>query len=328
MNRKVIIVIPALNEEKTIWKVINSLPKKIVWCTVEIVVIDDWCTDETVQISYDAWANMVISHPINKWVWAAFKTSVDYFLRSEADILVNIDADGQFPADRISDLVKPIAMWHAAISIWSRFGGIDPTGMPTIKFVMNQIISGLIGRMMWWHIEDLTCWFRAYSRESLLRLYTHSSFTYTQEVIIDAISKWLTIAWIPVKVTYFEERESRVVKSILWYMTKSLMIIFRTVRDAKPLIFFGIPWIILSFFWILWLLWFVVAYVLEWVTTPYRMVFNVWSILLWLWLLLFIFASVADMIKRQRRISEENLYMNRKIYYWLNSSPFHTEEKK
>ncbi len=308
-------MIPALNEEKTIWKVISSLPKEIAGCSVEIVVIDDWCTDDTVQVSYDSWAHTVISHPINQWVWAAFKSSVDYFLRSWADILVNIDADGQFPAHRISDLVEPVALWHAAISIWSRFSGIDPIGMPRIKFLMNQVISWTIWKMMWGRVDDLTCWFRAYSRESLLRLYTHSSFTYTQEVIIDAISKWLTIAWIPIEVTYFEERESRVVKSILSYMTKSLMIIFRTVRDAKPLVFFGIPGLLLSFIWVLCLIGFVIAYLLEGITTPYRMVFNVGSILLWLWLLLFVFASVADMIKRQRRISEENLYLNRKLYY-------------
>jgi hypothetical protein len=98
-------------------------------------------------------------------------------------------------------------------------------------------------------------------------------------------------------------------------MNKSITIILRTVRDVRPLIFFWLPWLLfiivsLFFFW-----GFLINYFQTFQTTPYR----TWLIIAWslfsVWLLLFIFASIADMIKRHRKISEENLYLLRKIIY-------------
>jgi hypothetical protein len=71
-----------------------------------------------------------------------------------------------------------------------------------------------------------------------MRLNLIETFTYTQETIIDGFGKNLRIKWIPVHVKYFEDRKSRVVKSIFSYMNKSITIILRTVRDVRPLIFF------------------------------------------------------------------------------------------
>jgi len=315
MNRKIIVCIPALNEEKTIGNVIKSIPRNIGDFSVEVLVVDDGSHDETVRVAREAWVDHVVSHKVNQWVWEAFKSAADFFLASQARVLVNIDADGQFPADRIPDLVAPIIAGEQEIMIWSRFSGQEADGIPGFKRVMNKIIAGLIGKMMGKKIDDLTCGFRAYSREAMLRLYIHSSFTYTQEVIIDAISKWLRIAWIPVAVKYFPERTSRVVKSVYKYVSKSLMIIFRTVRDAKPLTFFGIPWIASFLIWLIFLLVFFFQYVSTRSTTPFRMRLNIWAFMISFWLLLIIFASIADMIKRQRSITQENLYYIRKMYF-------------
>lgn len=315
MNRKIIVNIPALNEEQTISQVIQSIPRKIGDFVVEVMVIDDGSTDGTVAVSKNAWADHIISHTTNQWVGNAFKSAVDYFLSTDAEMLVNIDADGQFPADRIPDLVAPIISGESEIVIWSRFSGTEADGIPWFKRTMNKIIAGLIGKMMGTKIDDLTCGFRAYSRESLYRLYIHSSFTYTQEVIIDALSKGMKVSWIPVQVTYFPERTSRVVKSVWKYVSKSIMIIFRTIRDARPLVFFGIPWLMFGILGVIFVWYFFVSYLLTRLTTPYRTRFYMWAFFLFVGLLLFVFASIADMIKRQRRIAEENLYYNRKEYF-------------
>ncbi len=158
--------------------------------------------------------------------------------------MVNIDADGQFDTDDIPALLQPIIDHKADIVIGSRFSGKSAKDMPWIKNFLNRVIANVVGWLMGKKIDDLTCGFRAYSRESLLRLSLTASYTYTQETIIDAFGKNLRITWIPVTVRYFEGRKSRVVKTITSYIARSLMIILRTVRDVRPLVFFGLPGVI------------------------------------------------------------------------------------
>ena len=87
-------------------------------------------------------------------------------------------------------------------------------------------------------IVDITCGFRAYTKHIALQIQLFSDFTYTQEVIIDAIAQKARIARVPIEVTYYSERKSRVVSTVFGYMKKSALIILRTVRDARPLHFF------------------------------------------------------------------------------------------
>jgi len=312
---KILVNIPAFNEEEKIASTIKDIKKSLAWENFIIQVIDDGSKDNTVQKAKEAWADIVISHEFNKWVWWAFKTAVEKFLSWDYDVMVNIDADGQFDSNDILKLVEPIKKHNADIVIASRFSWKKADWIPMIKDKLNRLISWIVWGLMWKKIDDLTCGFRAYSKESLLRLNLIETFTYTQETIIDAFWKNLRIKWISVHVKYFEDRKSRVVKSILWYMGKSLTIILRTVRDVRPLIFFGLPWLIfivisLFFFW-----YFLVNYFQTFQTTPYRTWLIIAGTLFSIWLLLFIFASIADMIKRSRKISEENLYLIRKIMY-------------
>jgi lipid-A-disaccharide synthase-like uncharacterized protein len=93
------------------------------------------------------------------------------------------------------------------------------------------------------------------------------------------------------------------------------MIIFRTVRDVKPLVFFWLPGLISFIVGCLFLLTFFILYLSSFRTTPYRMYLYLWSVALLFGLLLLIFASIADMIKSQRRIAEENLEMMKKMKY-------------
>lgn len=311
----IIINIPAYNEEKRIWKVISSIPKNIDWNDIIIQVVDDWSSDNTIEVSKKSWADIIIAHDYNKWVWWAFKTAVDNFLSSWADIMVNIDADWQFDVNDIQKLIKPIIQHQADIVIASRFSWKDADWIPFIKNILNRLIATIVWILMWKKIDDLTCGFRAYTRDSLFRLNLIETFTYTQETIIDWFWKHLRIKWIPVNVKYFNERKSRVVKTLLSYISRSVLIIFRTVRDVKPLVFFWLPWVILVWFWIIVFIIFLFYYFQTFRTTPYR----TWLIISWtsisIWLLLFVFASIADMIKWQRKISEETLYQIRKLIY-------------
>jgi glycosyltransferase involved in cell wall biosynthesis len=244
----ILINIPAYNESKTIESVISSLPKKLFGHDVCVQVIDDGSTDDTVNLAKKAGAN-VISHTYNQWVGAAFRSAVQNFLASGSDIMVNIDADGQFDVADIPALVSPILDQKTDIVIGSRFSGKDAKKIPWIKSVLNRLIASFVGWLMGRKIDDLTCGFRAYNRESLLRLNLATSYTYTQETIIDAFGKNLRILWIPVSVEYFSERKSRVVKTITSYIARSLSIILRAVRDVRPIVFFGLPGVVCMIFW-------------------------------------------------------------------------------
>lgn len=318
---KILINIPAFNEEEKIWQTIVDIKNNFTWNDIHIIqVIDDWSKDNTIEEAKKAGANIIISHEFNKWVWSAFKTAVENFLLWDCDIMINIDADWQFDSNDIKKLVKPIIKHKSDIVIASRFSWKKADWIPLIKDKLNRLVSWIVWWLMWKKIDDLTCWFRAYSRESLLRLNLIETFTYTQETIIDAFWKWLRIKWVPVHVKYFEDRKSRVVKSVFSYMNKSAMIILRTVRDVRPLVFFWLPWLLfilisLFFFW-----GFLLNYIQTFQTTPYRTWLILSASLFSVWLLLFIFASIADMIKRHRKISEENLYLLRKMMYENNKN--------
>jgi hypothetical protein len=155
--------------------------------------------------------------------------------------MVNIDADGQFDPNDIPKLLAPILAGDADMVSADRFGEHKAKNMPASKYYLNRIAAWIIGKFLNHKINDLTCGFRAYNRETLLRLNLPGNFTYTQEVIIDAIGKHLKIKWIPVEVTYYPERKSRVVKSVYKYVNNSSRLILKAVRDVRPMKFFGIP---------------------------------------------------------------------------------------
>ncbi|TFH27085.1 MAG: glycosyltransferase family 2 protein [Bacteroidia bacterium] len=110
------VVIPALNEEKQLGEVIDAIPDFADY----IIVVDDGSTDRTVEVAEEKGAK-VISHRINRGLGAALSTGVKTVLGMDVDIMVNMDADGQFnPAD-IEKLVQPILDGQADFVTASRF---------------------------------------------------------------------------------------------------------------------------------------------------------------------------------------------------------------
>ena len=100
-ENRVLVIIPAYNEQDTIIEVIKNIPRSIEGiASVTVAVIDDGSTDNTVSLVKSETEALVISHNQNRGVGTAFRTGLDYALKSRVDIMVNIDADGQFdPVD-------------------------------------------------------------------------------------------------------------------------------------------------------------------------------------------------------------------------------------
>jgi glycosyltransferase involved in cell wall biosynthesis len=236
-----VIIIPCVNEEKTIGKVVSSIPGTIPGInTIDILVIDDGSTDKTVSEAKKSGAK-VVSHPQNMGVGVAFQTGIQQALDMGADVVVNMDGDGQFNAEDIPKLLEPILDGRADFATASRFKDTKLLpDMPWIKKWGNHRMSGLISMLAGQKFFDVSCGFRAYSHESLLHLNLLGKFTYTQETFLDLAYKGLKIVEVPIKVRGEREHgKSKVAGSVVKYAFNSAKIIFRTLRDYKPLKFFG-----------------------------------------------------------------------------------------
>ena len=317
-KKSIIVYMPALNEEETIFRVLSSIPKMI--CNTEIselLVINDGSIDNTENEAIKAGAT-VINHNFNKGVGNAFQTAINYALKQNADILVSIDADGQFNVNQIEELVKPIISNKADFSIGNRFDSEKPLKMPKIKFWGNKQISKIVSLISKTKISDASCGFRAYSRDCLLSLNLQGDFTYTHETILDLLNKGFRVTQIPVDVTYFEERVSRIANNLFKYALKTSTIMFKCLKDYKPLRFFS--WIAFFVLFISIILGTFVSihWFLNGVITPYKSIGIISLSLLGMSTLLFVLAFIADMLNRIRNNQEKILYLIKKKHFEEN----------
>jgi len=309
-QNKIIVMIPAYNEELTISKVIKEIPRKINNHIVEILVMDDGSKDKTVEESKSAGADYVFSNKINRGLGVNFRNGLNHALKLNPDIIVNIDGDGQFNPKDIEKLTLPIIKKEADMVTATRFLKPELTkNMPFIKKWGNKRFTNLVNRITGQKFTDTQCGFRAYSREAALKLNLFGQFTYTQEVFIDLVNKGMKIKEIPVEVKYFKERDSHVSGNLRKYGLRSLGIIIRATRDAQPLTFFGVPALlvfILGFFGglVSFVYWFIYH-----ATTPIRTLFNVSVFFMIAGISLAILALVADMFKTLKMNQEQIIYM-------------------
>lgn len=324
---KLIVNIPAYNEEKDIAKTILRIKKSFdgdfyanglgsVLAEKIIQVVDDGSTDQTARVAKDAGAEIVVSYKPNRRLAYSFKRAVESALENGADIMVNIDADGQFDPEDIPKILTPVLEKTHDMVIANRFGGIEAKDIPWVRKFLNQFAAGLVGYFLNTKTEDLTCGFRAHSRETLLRLnLVNVNFTYTQETIIDAIGKNLKLKWVPVKVTYFADREPKITKSIWKFVSNGFKIILKAVRDVRPMKFFGIPGVFLLGVSLALFIVFLSFYFQEFKITPYRNWLFLSAVLFLVGLQSLVFAFIADMIRSNRLLTEEALYILKRNRY-------------
>lgn len=321
---RVLIAIPAFNEEAALGRVLADLPGATGDIhDSDVLVVDDGSADRTVAIAREAGVR-VVSHRRNLGLGATFNTAVGRALDEGADVLVTIDADGQFDTRQIPELLEPIAAGDADVVTGSRFHQRKrPAGMPRTRYWGNLFFSALLNWLLGEQLSDVSCGFRAYSREALLNLNLLGSYTYTQESIFDLVFKGLRVTEVPITVRYFADRKSRVASNLVRYGLNSLKIIIRTARDFRPLRFFGV----FAAFVLaigaaldLWLLFF-------WLRTgsfsPYKFVGFTGTALLVVGILILGFALLADMLDRLRVNQERVLYQQRRVLFDQGAKSVH-----
>ncbi len=312
---KVIIDIPALNEEKDIGPVIAALPKNLEYVdTIEYLVVDDGSTDATTELARAAGAR-VITHPVNRGVGAAFQSALRYALENGADALVTIDADRQFDPAEIPAILEPILMGKADMVVGNRFASGLPVHMPRLKYWGNRQIARLVRSATGQALQDVSCGFRAYNREALLRLNIFGEFTYTHETIISISQQGLHVLERPITVKYDPGRKSRVAGSILNYALQTSKIILRVTLDYRPIKVFGTLAGILIFIGALFEFFLLGHYALTHQFSPYKAVGFIGLGFIVSGMLVMIVALVADMLNRLRLSQDKLLYELKKIQY-------------
>jgi len=240
-GRKLVVMVPCLDEERTVADVVARVPRTIHGIgTVEVLVIDDGSTDSTAERAAEAGAR-VLQHPHNLGLGLAFRSGVRQALSSGADLAVNIDGDGQFDPADIARLIEPILSGEAEMATASRFldRGMTPR-MPTLKRWGNSWVAWIVWFITFKRFRDVSCGFRAFSREALLRLNLFGTFTYTQETFLDLLFKGLSIVEIPVRVRGAREfGTSRIASSIPRYALRSFKIMFHAAISHRPFRFFA-----------------------------------------------------------------------------------------
>jgi glycosyltransferase involved in cell wall biosynthesis len=231
---KLIIQIPCLNEEHSLPKTLEDLPKQIEGIdSIELLVIDDGSQDKTVEVAKKLGVHHVLQFTNNKGLAKAFIAGINQSLKLGADIIVNTDADNQYFGGDIVKLIQPILKKDADIVVGDRQVETIRHFSP-IKIFLQKFGSWVVRQLSGTKIPDATSGFRAYSRDAAMQLNVVSDFTYTIETIISAGKKNLAIAHVPVK-TNAKLRESRLFPSIHVYLQRSLVTMLKIYSMYRPL---------------------------------------------------------------------------------------------
>lgn len=314
-SQKLVVILPALNESATIAEVIQRIPRAIpLISSIEIVVVDDGSTDTTAQLARQQGAE-VVRHPTNLGVGSAFGSGIEAALDHGADVIVNMDADGQFRPEDIPELIAPIVRDGYGFVSCTRFA--DPAKlpeMPAIKLWGNRMMCRLINAITGGpKFTDVSCGFRAYSRDTALKLNLFGRFTYTQESFIDLAAKGTSMIEVPLVVRGEREHGQSRVASNLWrYGFRSLTIILRALRDWRPLLFFGSIALVFLLIGVIQLGFVSCWWLVTSRTSPWTSLITLGGISTVLGIAFAVLALIADQIGRSRRIHEKVLYLQRR----------------
>jgi glycosyltransferase involved in cell wall biosynthesis len=234
---KVVVQIPCLNEESTLPLVFEKMPRQISGVDdIEYLVIDDGSTDRTSEVARELGVHHILRHTRNMGLGASFRDGVLKALEVGADVVVNTDGDNQYPSDRIPDLVRPVLEGRADIVIADRQTHSIEHFSP-LKKRLQKWGSAVVNFAAGTELPDAASGFRAYSRESLMRINTVTRFSYCMETIIQAGNKRLRIESIPID-TNPVTRVSRLFRSTREHVLKSAATILRAYVMYRPLTLF------------------------------------------------------------------------------------------
>jgi glycosyltransferase involved in cell wall biosynthesis len=235
---KLVIQIPAFNEEALLARALASITRQVPgFSQVQVLVIDDGSTDSTADVAREGGADRVVRLPAHRGLAAAFSAGLEEALAMGADVIVNFDADLQYDAADIPALVAPILEGRADLVVGDRGPGQLAHFSPG-KRLLQRIGSWVVRQVSGLEVADAASGFRALSREAARRVNVFSRMTYTLETLIQAGSKDLRVASVPVRARP-PERRSRLFTSVGKYVLVQGANVLRITALYKPLKIFS-----------------------------------------------------------------------------------------
>jgi glycosyltransferase involved in cell wall biosynthesis len=229
---KLVVQIPCLNEEAALPETLRAIPRSIPGIDdVKVLVIDDGSTDRTSEVARQEGADYVVRFRRRKGLAYGFMAGLDAALRLGADIIVNTDADNQYPGYEIPRLIAPILSGEADMVVGDRKVS-EVAHFSWAKRHLQSLGSWVVRKVSGTNIPDTTSGFRAFTREAALRINIVSEFTYSLESIIQAGKKRLALAHLTVEAQ--ETRPSRLFSSTWDYLKRSVATILRIYAMYEP----------------------------------------------------------------------------------------------
>lgn len=222
--------IPALNEERTIGKVIvGTLPY-----VDRVIVCDDGSGDMTAAIAEKLGAN-VIRHERNKGKGEAFRSLFSASRDMGADVMITIDGDDQHDPSDIPKLLDPIAKGQADVVIGSRFHA-ENKGIPSYRKAGNKLLNAVTVP----GVSDTQSGFRAYNRRAIEALRpSESGMGVDSEILMDASTQGLRVMEVPVSVMYGIGKTST--HNPIYHTVDVLTSAIKLTSIRHPMTFYGIP---------------------------------------------------------------------------------------
>jgi len=243
---KLFIQIPCLNEEDTLPQTLADLPREIPGITsIEYLVIDDGSTDRTIAVAKECGAHHVLSLYSNRGLATAFRMGVDYALAHGADIVVNTDGDNQYNGADIAKLVQPILNGKADLVVGCRPIMDHPEFGFTKKF-LQLTGSWVLRAISKTTVRDAPSGFRAFSREACLRIFLYTKFSYCMETLIQAGNNGLRVSSVDIRVNP-KTRDSRLFSSMpqyIWKTGSTMVSMFILYRPGRLFISLALPFLL------------------------------------------------------------------------------------
>jgi glycosyltransferase involved in cell wall biosynthesis len=177
MQDKILVVIPALNEEKTIGEVVSRMRRALP--TADVLVVDGYSTDQTVGVARSAGA-VVMQVAKSLGIGGAVETAILYAHRQDYDCLVRIDADGQHPPEEVLSLVAALRAQEADLVIGSRFLGKSDYQPNLLRRSSIALITALLRIFYRAPVTDCTSGCQLMSRALISSFARDMSFEYSE----------------------------------------------------------------------------------------------------------------------------------------------------
>ncbi|MGZ5191338.1 MAG: glycosyltransferase family 2 protein, partial [Flavisolibacter sp.] len=209
-SQKVIVVLPAYNAAKTLKQTFDEIDRSVV---DEIILVDDFSMDNTVEVAKQLGINHIIRHEQNKGYGGNQKSCYRKALELNADIIVMLHPDYQYTPALIGPMVTLIANDVYPVVLGSRIlgKGARRGGMPMYKYIFNRLLTAAQNMLMWQKLSEYHTGYRAYHKKVLLSIpFENNSddFVFDNELLVQALAFGFRIGEISCPTKYFPEASS------------------------------------------------------------------------------------------------------------------------